>query len=253
MQRFKPSVSRLALLASALLAGAALRAAAPDLIIYDDSLAPNWQNWSWAANNTAATNIVHTGSDSISVSPNAWEALALVDVGTPIDTTPYGKLVFWVNGGPTGGQKINVTALINGSANNQPNVVVGPIAANTWTQVQIPLSSLSADSVSNLTGLWFQEGTGNTVPTFYIDDISLASAVPVVPPPVVNGMSLYDDGFANGWQNWSWAVVDPNQSTTVHTGATAIGATEKANSAATPRDSLSNSKRTHAPRPSHRA
>ncbi len=230
MQCFSLSSSRLALLAIAVLAGPALRAAG-DLTIYDDALAPNWQDWSWAVTNDSSTAVVHTGSDSIAVTASAWSALALSDVGSPIDTTSYGKLVFWANGGPTGGQKLNVTALLNGSANNQPSVSVGPLAANTWTQIQIPLSSLGADSVTTLTGLWFQEGTGNAQPTFYIDDISLATAVPLIPPPVVNGMSLYDDGFANGWQNWSWAVVDPNQATTVHTGATAIAATEAPNTA----------------------
>jgi len=214
----------------ALLAGAALHAAG-DLVIYDDSLAPNWQNWSWASTNLAVTSPVHSGADSISVDATAWSALYLQEVGANTDTSPYGKLVFWINGGPTGGQKINVTALLNQSANNQPSVSVGPLAANTWTQVQIPLSSLGADNVTTFNGLWFQEGTGNTVPTFYIDDISLTAAVPVIPPPVVNGMSLYDDGFTNGWQNWSWAQVDPNQSTIVHTGATAIAATEQATKA----------------------
>jgi hypothetical protein len=232
MQRFLPSTPRLALLAMALLAGPALHAAG-DLTIYDDSLNGDWQNWSWAQTNTANTDPVHSGADSISVATNGgWQALYLQQGnGDTTNTAPYGKLVFWVNGGPVGGQQINVTALLNQSANNQPSVSVGPIAANTWTQVQIPLSSLGADNSTTFNGLWFQLVGNDPSPTLYIDDISLTTAVPVIPPPVVNGMSLYDDGFANGWQNWSWATVDPNQSTVVHTGAAAIAATEKATQA----------------------
>jgi len=227
MQSLRLSALRSAFLALALFSSVAARAAG-DLVIYDDTLASGWQDWSWAATDRASTAAIHSGATSIAVTAGAWSALSLVSPSAKVDTTPYGKLVFWANGGATGGQKLNITALVNGSATNQPSVKVGPLTAATWQKIEIPLSSLSVDNQANFTGLWFQEGTGKAQPTFYIDDISLTTAVPVIPPPSVNGMSLYDDAFVNGWQNWSWATVNPASTAVVNTGAASIAATENA-------------------------
>lgn len=219
--------SRLALAALAVFSSVAAHAAG-DLVIYDDALASGWQNWSWAATDAASTVNVHAGSKSIAVTAGAWAALSLVSPNASVDTTPYGKLVFWANGGATGGQKLSLTALVNGSSNNQPHASVGPLTANTWVKYEVPLSSLGVDNQTNFTGLWFQEGTGVAQPTFYVDDISLTAATVVIPPPVVNGMSLYDDAFVNGWQNWSWSSVNGASTAVVHSGAASLAATENA-------------------------
>ena len=47
--------------------------------LYDEALAPGWQNWSWAAVDMASTASVHTGTVSIAVTPTAWSALYLRD------------------------------------------------------------------------------------------------------------------------------------------------------------------------------
>lgn len=217
-------MSRYSLKTAFLALFAALWAFAPlaraDLTIYNDSLADGWQNWSWASVDTGSTAAAHNGSASIAVTASAWSALYLSYVNTPINSASYGKISFWANGGPTGGQTVKISALLNGVA--QPGVNVGPLVANTWTKYEVSLSVLGAANSTTLNGFWFQEGTGADQPVFYVDDVSLTSAVATNPPPVVDGLSLYDDAFVNGWQNWSWATVNGSDTTVVHTGDTSI-------------------------------
>lgn len=193
-----------------------------DLNIYDDALTTGWQNWSWATVDMASTAAAHTGSTSVAVTAGAWQALAFQFVNTPINTATYGKLSFWANGGASGGQILHVSALLSGSA--QPFIPVGPLVANTWTHYEIDLAQLGAANSTALNGFWFQEGTGVAQPVFYVDDVSLETGVQTPLPLKVDGLSLFDDGFANGWQNWSWATINIS-STWANSGATSIGVT----------------------------
>src|SRR5690349_8851403 len=94
-----------------LVAGSAARA--QDMDVYTDSLQNSWQNWSWATTNLSNTSPVHTGADSIAVTAGAWAALYLHS--NPIDTSSYTSLSFWINGGATGGQLLQVVGDRNGS------------------------------------------------------------------------------------------------------------------------------------------
>src|SRR5215831_20345167 len=128
-----------------------------DRSIYADApLADGWQDWSWATVDLASTAVVHAGSTSIAVAAGPWQALFLRH--DPFDTTGYGQLSFWVNGGPAGQSRLQVWATVDDVA--QVAVPFGPIPAGTWQQISIPLSSLGVDGVPNLTGFWVQEGTG---------------------------------------------------------------------------------------------
>ena len=79
-----------------------------DQSIYADALANGWQKWSWATVNLSNTQPVQAGSDSISVNATAYQALYLHQ--TAFDSSLYSNLVFWINGGPTGGQLLQVQA-----------------------------------------------------------------------------------------------------------------------------------------------
>ncbi len=204
------------------LAGRSAASAQTDQVVYDDALGASWENWSWATVDLASTASVHGGATSIAVTASAWSALSLRHA--PFDTTGYGKLAFWVNGGASGGQTVRISATVNDTA--QPGVAIGPLAANTWQYFEIPLVSLSADNNANFTGVWFQEGTGNAQPTFYVDDIMLTGSVPTTPPPPLVGMALYDDAFVNGWQDWSWATVNAAATSPVNSGSSSIAVTE---------------------------
>ncbi len=150
-----------------------------DQPIYTDSLVGGWQDWSWATVNLANTSPIHSGTRSASVNADAWEAIYLHH--DAFDTGGYSDLVFWIHGGSTGGQLLQVQALLNGSA--QTAVTLAPLPANTWQKITISLASLGVAGKPNMDGFWMQDRSGTTKPAFYVDDISL-TAVPA--PSVVN-------------------------------------------------------------------
>ncbi len=157
-------------------------AAAVDLAIYSDGLTAGWQDWSWNSTvNFANTSPVHSGNYSLSVKYNAaWAGLYLHN-DTAVNTSAYDHLSFWIHGGSTGNQKLNVVANGNGSS-----VYLVTAQANTWTQVNIPLSALG--NPATLTDLYWQDRTGGAQPIFYIDDISLIPSTGMPPPPPTTGV-----------------------------------------------------------------
>ena len=52
---------------------------------------------------------MHTGSNAIAVTADAFEALYLQHAALP--TGAFESLKFWIHGGATGGQTLNVVAL----------------------------------------------------------------------------------------------------------------------------------------------
>jgi hypothetical protein len=158
-----------------LLAALALQLTArADQIIYDDALENGWANWSWATVNLANTSPVHSSPYSISVTasntPGNWQALYL-DV-TAMNTTGITNLTFWINGG-TGGQAVQVQGILGSTA--QTPVQIGPLPTNSWRQVTLSMSALGVANQANFTGFWLQAEGNSTVPTFYVDDISLVT------------------------------------------------------------------------------
>ena len=120
-----------------LFAGITLRAGAQaDMIVYDDAVENGWVNsYGWASIllNYANTSPVHSGSDSIAVGCNGYEAVYIHHNGT-INTSPYLSLSFWLNGG-TGGQSLVVQVVTNGVSLPANSIITAP--ANTW-QVTMP-------------------------------------------------------------------------------------------------------------------
>lgn len=150
-----------------------------DQALYTDSLVNGWQDWSWAVVNLSANSPVRSGTKSASVTADAWEAIYLHHAA--FDSSGYSDLVFWLHGGSTGGQLLQVQGLLGGTA--QTVVQLPALAANTWQQFTIPLASLGVANRGNLDGFWIQDRSGTTRPAFYVDDVSL-KAVP--PPATVN-------------------------------------------------------------------
>lgn len=150
--------------------------------IYAEGLVNGWNNWSWASVNTGSTAEAHTGASAIAVTADAFEALYLQHAALP--TGAYQSLRFWVHGGDTGGQTLNVVALRNDVA--QPAVPIGPLQPGEWQEFVIPLSQLGIANVADLSGLWLQENAGVTQPTFHVDDVSLEFA----PPPALVSVTV---------------------------------------------------------------
>jgi len=150
-----------------------------DETVYTDALVNGWQNWSWATVNLSNNNPVQSGSASIAVSAGPYQAVYLHQ--DAFASSLYGSLVFWINGGSTGGQLLQVQAELSGNA--QTAVTLPALAANSWQQVTIPLASLGVQNQPNLDGFWIQDRSGNTQPQFYVDTVSFT---PLPPPAVVN-------------------------------------------------------------------
>ena len=150
--------------------------AADDLAIYTDSLASGWANWSWGTTvNLSSSTPVHGGTYSIAATYTAaWGGLYL-HTDSAINLSGYERLTFFVNGGSTGNQSISVVA--NGSSS--AFAVTAPV--NSWGQIDIPLTKLG--SPSSLSDLYWQDVTGGTQPTFYLDDIKLIASSGPPPPP----------------------------------------------------------------------
>jgi hypothetical protein len=148
-------------------------------IIYDDALENGWQNWGWATLNYNNTSPVHSGSKSISVTIATNTSQAIYIAHTAFDSSSYTNLVFWINGGPTGGQQLKVQGHANGVAlasTNLPSLI-----ANTWQQFTIPLASLGVANSPNMDGFWIQDRIGSAQPVFYLDDITLQAGAPISP------------------------------------------------------------------------
>ena len=165
--------------------------ASPNLshVIYDDALATGWQDWSWATVSHTATSPVHSGSRSIAVTFDAWEGLYLHKAG--VDTLGVTHLRFYIHGGGSGGQAMNLfmNLVVNGSPQNGPAVAVPAPAANAWSEVMLPTLALNP-SGATITGITWQDASGHSQPTLYIDDIALVS--PEDPQgPTLSGANLH--------------------------------------------------------------
>jgi len=174
------------LILALLLAVPALCRAQSNLTIYSDSLAAGWQNWSYTSTqNFANTSPVHSGSDSISVTiTGAYGGLQLYH--PDMTNTNYSSLTFWLNGGPNGGQQLQMYGNLDvgGTFTTQgARYSLNTPVANTWQQYTVPLAALGVANTTNFIGFAIQDDVGSAEATFYVDDIQLVSSVP---PAVVH-------------------------------------------------------------------
>jgi hypothetical protein len=172
--------------------------AAPQ-VIYDDALAVGWADWSWGATiNLGATTPVHGGTNSIAVTyTGGWQGLYLAHPG--VSSLGFTKLRFFAHGGSVGGQRFQVYAYrASGGGSAGPAISVASLAANTWTEIQISLTDLDAAN-TDVTGLVWQERTGGSQPTFYIDDIALIGDESPDGPTLSNGLLLRSAAPADGF------------------------------------------------------
>jgi len=149
------------------------------LSLYTDNLVNGFQTWNWAALNLACSAPVHSGSYAIAVTDGGNQAL--VFSRGEFNSSPHTNFTFWVNGGSSGGQLLQVQGLLDNNA--QTVVKLTALAANTWQQISISLAALGVANKTNLTGFWIQGRSGGAQPVFYVDDVQLT---PTVPPAVVH-------------------------------------------------------------------
>lgn len=146
-----------------------------NLPVYTDQLINGWQNWSWGSNSFVNTTPVHSGIHSISASENAWEAIAFHHAD--FNSSPYASLTFWINGGPIGGQVIQVQGQL--SLVTQTNTfTLSPLPPNTWQQITVPLSAFGVANATNFDQFWIQLTSFGTTNTYYLDDLQINSTSP---------------------------------------------------------------------------
>ena len=128
-----------------LFAGLTLRVGAQtDMTIYTDSIQNNWNDWSYfVTRDFNSTAVVHSGSKAIAVSLNtgtAYGALSLEHAD--INSSLYTSLTFWINGGPTGGQHLQVYAELS-SATGTYAFGPSPWTAAATTGAKPPIANPS--------------------------------------------------------------------------------------------------------------
>ena len=108
-------------------------AAVADQPVYTDALASGWQDWIYSATiNYANAGPTHSGTASIAVAyTEGWDGLQFGYHGANLDISAYDTFRFWIHGGSTGGQTIQLQ-LGSITQNITPQ-------ANTWTKVDISL------------------------------------------------------------------------------------------------------------------
>jgi hypothetical protein len=151
-----------------------------NLPLYTDRLVNGFQDWSYnSTRNFANTSPVNSGIDSIAVT--ITNNFGAVSIQQPLrfNSAPYSSVTFWINGGPTGGQQVQVYA---SAPNSLPSVALAPLPTNSWRQITISLSALGADHMPNFSGISIQAAVPGALPTFYVDDVQLVAAP--APAPV---------------------------------------------------------------------
>ncbi|HWY76286.1 MAG TPA: hypothetical protein VN281_11750, partial [Verrucomicrobiae bacterium] len=110
-----------------------------NLIIYSDSLASGWSDQSYnTTRNFANTSPVHSGTHSISATITAaYGGIQLSH--SPFTNSAYGFLSFWLNGGSSGGQQLQVYGILGSSAQPGRYYLAAP-PVNAWQQYFVPLA-----------------------------------------------------------------------------------------------------------------
>ncbi len=175
--------------AISMLLGTGLNCIAASLAIYTDSLVNGWTDGSYNCTHSFANpSPVHSGSDSISATvTSAYGGIQLNH--SSMSVTAYTSISFWLNGGASGGQKLQMYGTLGNVAQGARYHLSTPLA-NTWQQYVVPLSALGVANAANFTGFAIQDSAGATEPTFYLDDIQLVSAtVPALVHVGVNAVA----------------------------------------------------------------
>ncbi|MBS1725702.1 MAG: hypothetical protein JST51_03210 [Armatimonadetes bacterium] len=194
--------------------------ATADQSIYSEQLNNSWQNWSWANVNFSNATPVHGGTKSISVTATGPNQALYLHHNAQW-TTGYQSLTFWIHGGTSGGQLLQVQASVNGDI--LPAYPLPALTANTWTKVVVPLVGIGVHGVNSFDGFWIQDRSGTTQGTYYVDDVSLVDG-----PGSTASLPAFDDALLNSWQNWSWATVNLGNTSPTHGGTKSISVHENA-------------------------
>ena len=129
--------------------------------------------------------VVHRGNKAIAVTyEDQWGSLYLKSEANVV--SDKNALRFWIHGGTNAGQRIRVN-IVNGDGGDEEQLPLGPLV-DDWREVTLMFADLgNFDAIS---GIKWQDATGGSQPTFYIDDIEFVNATPT-PTPTATGTATF--------------------------------------------------------------
>jgi sugar lactone lactonase YvrE len=159
---------------------------AANLIIYDDQSEngfndgcsfPGQPNPDF---NFADTTTVHGGTHSVRFTPDNFNAVSWCAPATYSATTDYTGIDFWVNGGATGSQNVNLVLGLAGNPVSQASLTALqgiPLAANLWVHFQLTFADPGGLNYGGqFDQISFQDESGAIQADMYLDDVTLISA-----------------------------------------------------------------------------
>jgi PKD domain len=158
---------------------AAVAAQAQDVTVYDDALQNGFVSWSYGGGTSfASTGAVHTGSYSISFDQSAYSsAISFAHPGGSYTVAQYPTLHFWVHGGATGNQKLQVVLQLGGviqaSAALDTYITGGAIAAGAWREVTVGFALAPLSYSGSFDRVDLEGNVASPQPILYVDDVSL--------------------------------------------------------------------------------
>lgn len=140
-----------------------------DRVVYDDSLAPGWSNWSWNTTvNFNNNSPVYSGSKSIAATLNeAWAGLSL-RTDAPVLHTQYYTLTFRVHGG-TGSPK--QLRLFVREVDTGPMIGQYDFTAPTGAWTTITRTFADFGNPMQVARIDIMDRIGSAQGTFYVDEI----------------------------------------------------------------------------------
>ncbi|GIV66075.1 MAG: hypothetical protein KatS3mg047_0468 [Bellilinea sp.] len=163
--------------------GVVAQAMVDELIVYDDQLAENWQNWSWVNSvELSSTEVIHTGSRSIRVNYSGWGGLSFYKADIPL----YGKthLQFYVHGGSGMDKPMQVFVNFEDGREGPRSPFIA--RANQWQMVEIPLSEINPQN-RKITRLNWQNASDNNNLVVYFDEIKFVAYLSSGAPQISSG------------------------------------------------------------------
>lgn len=152
------------------------------LTVYQDGLAPDWQNWSWGANLDLQTSDQGIGDvPLIAAQLEPWGSISLRRT-TPFSSEEYWWLELDVQGSSDEEPQLRVyletadgVRLPAAPVNDCRNIPGGHIEANVWKRVRILLHHLNPDNLP-VARLTIQNISGDPSSLFWVDNIRLVGA-----------------------------------------------------------------------------
>ena len=137
----------------------------------------------------SSTSYVLSNQYAMRVGLPSNNALAILRVvgSNYLDTTGFTNLEFWINGGPTNGQKPYLAVRLeeNTWPGGVPLADYVTVQSNAWSQVRIPLTHIGAGGVSNLSWIFLKNTGAVAVSQFWMDNVKLVKPWPPAAPAIL--------------------------------------------------------------------